>query len=323
MNRILTKLFRPEDGISAIFVALTLSGLLAISSLTIDMGLAYVDASKIQNVADAVALSLGQYLPVGEEDQEKKALIVAKAIEYARKNDYEDLTEDDISFSGLVSGKYRSLTVTVSKTSTTYLAKVVGIDDITTEKTAAVSAVPAGSITGGVPIGISSKAYTDAVSSGQTEHVVFKDGGGSGENGFFGYIVIDGSNGNAAALLNFFEHGYQGEVKIGDTLPTATGNKASVARKGVAYRMSACCHNRSSGGCTVDCYVEGCPRIMYVLIYDFINSSTVKVKGFAAIILEESDDADEIKGSFINLNVSYTNYTSDTDCGIYTYRLIG
>lgn len=323
MKRILIKLFRPEDGISAIFVALTLSGLLAISSLTIDMGLAYIDASEIQNVADAVALSVGQYLPVGEDDQTKKAIIVGKAIEYAQKNGYEALTADNISFSGLGSGKYKSLTVTVSKTSATYLAKIVGVNDITTEKTATISAVPAGSITGGVPVGITADAYHNAISAGQTEHIIFKSGGGSGENGFFGFVVLDGSNGNAAAMANAMKYGYQGEVCINDTVPLATGNMASAVKQAVDYRMSLCHHYPESGGCTVDHFIEGCPRIMYLMIYEFVDSRTVKLTGFAGIILERSQNSDEIQGSLISINVSYTTYTSDSDCGLYTYRLIG
>jgi hypothetical protein len=47
------------------------------------------------------------------------------------------------------------------------------------------------------------------------------------------------------------------------------------------------------------------------------------VNGFSAFILEHSENEDEIQGSFINLNVPYTSYTSDIDGGIYTYKLTG
>jgi len=69
--------------------------------------------------------------------------------------------------------------------------------------------------------------------------------------------------------------------------------------------------------------VENCPRVMSFMIYEFIDSTTVKVNGFSAFILEHSENEDEIQGSFINLNVPYTSYTSDIDGGIYTYKLTG
>ncbi len=321
MKRLLSSLIKEEDGVSAVIVALLMSGLLTAASLTIDVGMAYSEAAKIQNTADAVVLSLGSYLPVGQNDSAGQAEIIAKAKEYALKNGYNGLTEENIIFSDPVSGKYRSVTISLSKTEKTYLAKIVGVSDITTLKSAKVSAVPVGSMRGCTPIGISADTYAEALASGQTEHVVLKLGGGEGDTGFYGFIVVDGSNGNASALLSSFKYGYPGEVRIGDQLPMATGNKASVAKDGVTYRMSQCQHYADDGGCTVEHYVEGCPRITYVMIYDYITSSTIRVTGFAAIILEESENSDEIQGSFISMNASYTTLTSDSDFGVYTYRL--
>lgn len=312
--------FCREDGISAIIVALAMTALLAFASLTIDIGMAYSEAAKIQNTADAVALSLGQFLPVGESDNEGIAEIIVKAKEYAIKNGYNGMTDENIIFSDLESGKYKSVCINLSETQKTHLAKIIGVESLTTVKQAKVSVTPVGSMMGCTPIGISANAYSDAVSNGQTEHVVLKGGGGSGETGFFGYIVVDGSNGNAAALLDTFKYGYPGDINVGDTLPTATGNKASVAKDGVDYRMSLCRHYPYQGGCTVARYVEGCPRIMYVMIYDFVDSRTIKVTGFAAIILEYSENTDEIRGSFISLHVP-SDSAQGMDCGVYTFRL--
>jgi len=310
-----------EDGSSAIIVAFLITGILTMASLTIDIGLAHTEASKIQNIADAVVLSLGSYLPLEENDTAGKALVISKAGEYALKNGYENFSPDEISFGEPEGGRYMSLSVRLQKTSETYLAKLVGMDSITVSKSAQVNVVPAGALKGCIPIGITKSSYTEAAESGIMEHIVFKEGGGGGVNGFFGFIVIDGSNGNSAALLNTLQYGYPGEVCSGDTFPAATGNKASVAKTGVEYRMSLCRHFPESGGCTVDHYVEDCPRVAYVLLYDFVNTRTVRVEGFAAIILEQSESADEIQGSFISMNVPYTPYTADTDTGIYTYKL--
>ena len=191
----------PPKRVSAVIVAIMLSLLLGIASLTIDIGMTYTDASAIQNVADAVALSLGRFLPV-EDDEAAIAEIIALADEYAAKNGYFGLQAEDIVLGDLVSGRYGALTINLSKTSPTYLAKIIGVEEITSRKSATISAVPAGSVTGCVPVGISASAYETAMATGITEHVVFKAGGGGGESGFFGYIVIDGSNSNMKALLD-------------------------------------------------------------------------------------------------------------------------
>jgi Flp pilus assembly protein TadG len=311
-----------EEGASTVITAIILSFLLAMASLTIDIGMTYADASAIQNVADAVALSLGQCLPV-EDNAAAIAGVVALADEYAAKNGYTGLTAEDIILGGLVEDRYRSLTINLSKTSPTYLAKIIGVKEITSRKSATVSAVPAGSLVGCVPVGISAQSYQTAMATGIKEHVVFKAGGGGGENGFFGYIVIDGSNGNAKALLDTFKYGYDGEVCVGDIYPIAKGNKASVAKEGVNYRMSLCTHFPGDGGCNYLHYVEDCPRVMTFMIYDFVDSNTVRVKGFSAFVLEYSENEDEIQGSFIELNVAHSSYTSDIEGGIYTYRLTG
>ena len=323
MRRSLQSLLEREDGASIIIVALIMTTLLVFASLSIDMGMAYAMAARIQNTADAVALSIGRYLPVAENDTVQKSEIVTKAKEYAKKNGYENLTEDDIIFSNLQSGKYMSVSVNLSTTSKTYLAKFAGVDEITSEKSATVSAVPAGSITRGVPIGVSADTYYNAVQTGQTEHLILKGGGGSGVNGFFGFVILDGSNGNAADMRNIMRYGYQGETYVGAILPVATGNMTSVVKDGIYYRYNQCSHFRHSGGCTSHHYVEDCPRVMCFVVYEFIDTRTVMVTGFVPFVLELAPENDQIQGSLIDMNISYTTRTSDIDYGLYTFRLIG
>lgn len=143
--RINFRRFTAEEGASAVIVAIMLSLLLGMASLTIDIGMTYTDASAIQNVADAVALSLGRFLPV-EDDEAAIAEIIALADEYAAKNGYFGLQAEDIVLGDLVSGRYGALTINLSKTSPTYLAKIIGVEEITSRKSATISAVPAGSI---------------------------------------------------------------------------------------------------------------------------------------------------------------------------------
>lgn len=317
-----TKTFlKDETGISAIITALVMTIILTAAALTIDIGSAYVEASNAQNAADAIALSIGRYLPVEEHDETKKTEIKNAAKEYAQKNGIYNFKTEDIIFSNLKNGKYTSVSVSVSKTSKTKLAGVIGVDNIDVKKDATVSAVPVGAVMGAVPIGITEDAYDYAVETGNTDHMVLKVGGGDGVNGFYGFIVLDDSNGNAMILEKWLKYGYPGVNYVGEILSVATGDKTSAARDGVEYRLSLCNHYVGYGGCKKEHFVETCPRIVFVLIYRFVDYRTVEVVGFAPFLLEPSEHDDEIQGSFVDINISYTDCIADKDFGTYTYRL--
>ncbi|OGO89259.1 MAG: hypothetical protein A2Y15_09865 [Clostridiales bacterium GWF2_36_10] len=317
------KFIKDETGISAIITALVMTIILTATALALDIGAAYVDASYAQNAADAIALSIGEYLPVEQNDQSSKTMILAAANEFALKNGVYDLKTEDVIFCGLEDGKYKSVSVSVKKTSVTKLAKIIGVDNIKITKSATVSSKPVGSIKGAVPIGITEDAYDTAMATGNTQHVILKVGGGDGVNGFYGFIVLDDSNGNAVVLEKWMKYGYEFENYVGEILPIATGDKTSVVRDGVNYRLSLCNHYVGYDGCKVAHYVEDCPRVVFVLIYRFVNTNTVEIVGFAPFILEPSNKDDEIQGSFLDINISYTEKITEKDCGTYTYRLTG
>ncbi|HBL83479.1 MAG: hypothetical protein A2Y17_10605 [Clostridiales bacterium GWF2_38_85] len=314
------RLLKNESGASAIIVALVMTLILTASALALDIGAAYVEASNTQNAADAIALSVGRYLPVDENDSLKINIVLNAASEYAQKNEVENFYPENVIFGDVKDGKFTSVTISVSKTSETRLAKIIGVDNIEILKSATVSARPVGSITGAVPLGITEEAYNNVISTGE-DHVIIKVGGGDGDTGFYGFVVLDDSNGNAALLEKWLKYGYEGENYVGQSLPVATGNKTSAARDAVEYRLSLCNHYVGYGGCIIDHYVEDCPRVMYILIYSFTDSRTVQIVGFAPFLLEGSPSDDEIQGSFIYTNISYTDRISEKDFGIYTYRL--
>ncbi|PKM62835.1 MAG: hypothetical protein CVU97_03315 [Firmicutes bacterium HGW-Firmicutes-21] len=317
------RLFREEQGASAIIIAFAMTLILTVSALAIDIGAAYVEVSNAQNAADAIAMSVGMYLPVKQDDEQKKTLIINKAIEYSIKNKVDGFKASDVTFGDLKNGKYTSVTLSVSKISITRLAGIVGVDSINIVKTATVAAVPTGEINGAVPMGINEAAYNHVMETGENEHIRLKVGGGSGDTGFYGFLVLDDSNGNANVLEQWFKFGYPGANSVGEILPVATGNKTSVAKNGSTYRLSQCTHYAGQGGCTPEHYEEECPKIIRVLIYRMVDSRTVEVIGFAAFLLEYTSADDEIQGTFLGVNTGYTDKISDKDFGTYTYRLTG
>ena len=315
------KILKDESGESAVVVALMMTVILAMAALVLDIGMAYVEASSAQNAADAIVLSVGRYLPVSQNDNIKMNTIITEAKKYAEKNGLTNFKAEDLSFEKLANGKYSSLSVNVEKVSITRLAKIIGVEDITITKSASVSTVPTGAVSGAAPVGLTEEVYDAAIASGHTNHLTLKVGGGDGVNGFYGLIVLDGSNGNANVLEKWLKYGYEGTNYVGQVLPVATGNKTSAVKSSVDFRMASCNHYVGYGGCTPEHYVKNCSRVMYIPVYRVNPDRTIIAIGFTAILLEGSDDQDEIQGSLINVNVSYFDKISDKDCGIYTFRL--
>jgi Flp pilus assembly protein TadG len=315
------KFLKDETGISVVITALVMTVLLTFAALTVDIGAAYVKASEAQNAADAIALSVGNYLPLNLDDEAAISKAKAAAYEYAEKNGAKNFNADNVSFGDVQNGKYRSVSVSVDKQSSTSFARIIGVDNINIIKSATVSAENAGSVYGAVPIGIVEDTYDNAIAAGSTQHVKLKVGGGDGDTGFYGFIVLDDSKGNAVVLEKWLKYGYEGTNYVGQLLPVATGNKTSTARDGVAYRLSLCNHYAGMGGCTLEHYVDDCPRIVYVLVYKFVDTRTVQIVGFTPFLIEACGSDDEIQGSFIDVNISHADETSEKDCGLYTYRL--
>ncbi len=314
------RFLKNEDGAVVVIIAFAMTFLMTMAALAIDIGYAYVVSSDAQNCADAACLSVYELLPVKTEDTANKDKIIERIIEYGKKNGVDNILREDIIFENDKDGYYYSVSVYVNKKAQTNIARVIGVENITTRKKATVSALPAGGVIGAVPIGVTKDVFENTHDS--NDSVTLKFGGGDGVNGYYGYVVLDGAKGNSYILEKWLKYGYPGENYVGEVLPTATGNKASVAKDGVEYRMGLCTHFKTDGGCTKEHYDESCPRVINVLIYDIIDTSNVKIVGFAPFVLEYADQADEIKGTYLKMPAQQNNGSvGGEDFGGYVMKL--
>ena len=133
---------RDERGLSLVLMSLLLTGLLAMAGLVVDLGSWQVEASRIQQAADAASLAAVVRLPDGEP------AATARAIEVARDNGF-DNADADVTVSTRVLGG-ETIEVTVTKTNVSqYFTRVVRGDTnptITRRSTAQyVQPVPLGS----------------------------------------------------------------------------------------------------------------------------------------------------------------------------------
>lgn len=321
------KIKADESGVITVIVALSMSVIMIFSAFVTDFGLAYLKASDIQNAADAASLAAGQMLPVDSDDDVAIAAVKSTAITYAQKNGVENLLEEDVTLADPVGDKYTSIRVNVPCTVESFFAKTVGINSFSFTKSATVRAAPCTQASGVAPLGVDYIQLTEAIANNNTQHIYLKYGGGDGTEGSYGAIDLDGVvGGGANDFTTWLEFGYAGTIEVGEDLfPVEKGNMADPTTSAVSARYYGCTHFQDQGGCTAEHYDLDCPRILKILVIEKIGSSYVKVKGFAAFVLEGVGENGEVLGSYIkyieNGNATNDDVWDTADFGMYSLSL--
>jgi Flp pilus assembly protein TadG len=323
-------LLRDDRGVSAVLVALLMSALLVVASFTIDLGSVYLESARLQHAADAAALAAAGRLPIMANDSARIAEIRSMAVSYAAKNGL-TLQNSDIALGTDGTPYILSVTVTGHRTVNMNLAGIIGIDTVDLAKSAEARIGVASSVGGAVPLSIEKTYLQNCITAGTTRHLTLKFGGGSGTNGFFGLVDLDGSNsGGANDIKDWLEWGYPGKVLSGDLIyPVEPGNKSGPCFTAFWNRFARCTHFAGQGGCTIDHFVETCPRVVRVPIIVQQSSKTVKIVGFAGFVLEScngSGNDNFIVGSFVRIlepaGLSNTvNPDLEAQYGVYTAYL--
>ena len=327
MRKLVRSFYTDEEGAIAVIVALSMTVFMIFSAFVLDFGVAYSKASDIQNAADAATLAAGQLLPVNPDDVSAVTEVKNTAILYAEKNGAEALPAQDITLGDLVDGKYTSVRVLIPCVVESFFAKTVGINSFTVSRSAKAKITPTTQITGAAPLGVEYSQLMNAIASNNTEHIHLKYGGGDGTEGSYGAIDLDGVKGGGACDFNsWLEYGYNGVIKVGeDLLPVEKGNMAGPTASAVSERYDACTHFQSQGGCTAEHYVLSCPRVLKVLVIEKVGASYVKVRGFAAFVLEGVGRNGEVLGSYIKYfesgNIANDESSGMDDFGMYNLGL--
>ncbi|MCX7614978.1 MAG: hypothetical protein N2Z65_04410 [Clostridiales bacterium] len=204
-----------------------------------------------------------------------------------------------------------------------FFAKTVGINSFSFSRSAKARITPATQVNGAAPLGVEYSQLMNAISNNNTKHIYLKYGGGDGTQGSYGAIDLDGvKSGGASDFTSWLEYGYSGTLKIGDDLlPVEKGNMAGPTASSVSARYNSCTHFQGQGGCTAEHYVLDCPRVLKVLVIEKIGNSYVKIKGFAAFVLEGIGENGEVQGSYIKYfesgSISNGEYQAAQDYGMY------
>ncbi|MPM91959.1 hypothetical protein SDC9_139093 [bioreactor metagenome] len=207
-------------------------------------------------------------------------------------------------------------------------AKSFGVNTFSFTRGAKASASPATRIGGTAPLGVDYEQLSEAIARGDTEHIYLKYGAGDGEEGSYGAIDLDGVKGGGANdFSTWLTYGYNGTIEVGDDLlPVEKGNMDGPTARSINERYNACTHYADDGGCSCAHYELTCPRVLKVLVIEKIGCSYVKVKGFAAFVLEgEAGDKGEVLGSYVKYLEPGESLVEDAwdsaDFGIYNVGL--
>ncbi|MHB1484105.1 MAG: Tad domain-containing protein [Saccharofermentanales bacterium] len=318
-----------ESGTSIIIVSLSMTFIMIIAALVIDIGLAYYKTAQLENAVDSAALAAGQLMPVSTNDSEKIYLVKAKAVEYAAKNGITNVQTSNIVLKGVVNGVYTQLAIDVPMQVETTLASVIGIKTINFSRNSKIKIAPCKKVSNLVPLSIEKANMDYYIANGQTTHLALKFGGGGGTVGAYGAIDLDGvSGGGANDYENWLTNGYTPILSVGEQLyPIETGNMAGATNDALLYRYNECTHFPEYGGCTLAHFNINCPRVVKVPVVEYDSNHFIRIRGFAAFIIEPISESGYIYGSFIKIIASgepadNINVGDPLDYGIYSIRLI-
>jgi hypothetical protein len=109
-------------------------------------------------------------------------------------------------------------------------------------------------------------------------------------------------------------------------LPVEKGDMSGPTASAVSERYGACTHFQDDGGCNAEHYEMDCPRILKVLVIEKVGKTYVRVKGFAAFVIESDSGDDEVMGSYIKFiepggSVGDEGAWSTGDFGMYSVGL--
>lgn len=302
-------LYKSEKGTVAILLAIAMVVLAGFTALVTDAGLLFINHGKLENGLDSAVLAGAQALPADPEG----ALDAAR--EYAELN---GMQSGEYTFN--ISSDNHSISGDATRRVGMFFARALGVDGASVQASSRASVSPIAAVIGIVPFGVLDYDFEFG------DEVVLKEGAGDNQYaGWFGALRLGGNG--ASVYESNIKYGYDGEIKIGDVIPIESGNMSGPTQKGIEYRINQCHHSPS---CTIDCFQEGCPRILTVPIVciEEINPGThvfsVRVLGFGAFLVDEyvgHGNDNEVRGAFIRYVIPGTSNGNASDFGLYQAQL--
>ena len=296
--------FRSRRGSSIVVYCISLTVLLAVTSLVADIGMMVVEKNKLANAVDASVLAGAQELIYNPTQVE------VRVRDFIAKNGVNPAAVQIV-----VNDSQTGLRVTAEKQVNFFLAPILGFHSADVSSTAGAVLLHLSGVSGARPFAIADQALVFA------ENYVVN--AGSGVNGNLGPLELGGAG--AHVYYNNIVNGYSGRLFVGDIIQTEPGNMSGPTEQGVETLLLDCDHYPA---CTADHFEPNCPRVITVVIIDSLDVSgraDVTVVGFASFFLEGvagSGNESIVTGKFIRSVTSGEVSEIQSDYGLYGVKLM-
>jgi hypothetical protein len=291
-----------NKGNVAIILCLVFTVLLGFTAYVVDIGLIYVEKTKLSNAIDSALLAASLELPTNPT----KAKTVA--IEYLQKNN-----TDPSKVSIVISADNKSIQIDGAKNVTHFFAPIIGIDSSDVNISAKVIIAPVKSTKVGIrPFAVEKFDFSYG------DVLTLKVGAGDGYHGNYGAVALGGTGANVFKSNALY--GYSGTITVGDRIATETGNMAGATNEIKNYIESE--YSNFSD------FKRNSIRLWTIPLVDSLlvnGRKDVLVVGFGELYVEAITKASgklEIQGRFIRYVANGEVDMTISDTGAYGSKLV-
>ncbi|MHB1419233.1 MAG: pilus assembly protein TadG-related protein [Bacillota bacterium] len=302
------KLFREERGAAMVILAAAMAALIGLSALVTDVGLLYLERTRLVQMVDAAALAGIKELPVDQD------LAVQTAGDYAQLN-------------GGQVGEYLAtaqgtdkLNVSATRQVRLFFAQLFGdkLGRVGAKATAQIS--PLAGFKGVAPLGIENQTL-------QYGTLYSLKVGAPPSMGAGGFGALALGKPGASRYEDYLKYNFDNYVRVGDIIETETGNISGPTLRAISYRLSL---DQRVPPNTIDDYDKDSPEIIIIPVYEPYEVQSnqikrIKVLGFAAFFLSgySGNGTDNyVSGYFIRMVAEGELGPTQADYGLLGVRLI-
>jgi len=256
-----------EKGAVTMVVVFSMVVVVGFGALVIDGGMMYFERTRMQGVVDAASTAGASVL----ESYGTNAAIAA-ALEVVQANGVSTSSVDIF-----VDTDRKTVSVMSGIGAETWLAGIIGVSEVSINTDSGAQSQSLSGVTGAVPLGV----MWDNFIFGQQYILKFANDGNIGS--WRGILDLGVSGGGSSEYRQHLEYGWNGLLRVGDSLETVGGNRSGPTRDAVRARLDRCNHFPR---CTFDSFVDDCPRLVIVPVVNTPVNGRVGVLGFAGLFLE-------------------------------------
>jgi len=293
---------RRKKGSVSIILCIAILGLFGFAAYSIDIGIIYVQKTKLTNAIDSSVLAASLELPQNPTNAR------AVATEYLQKN--------DIDPSGFIIGisiDNKSIEIEGTRNVNHLFAPFIGINHSIVSATAKAQIGPINAVVGGVrPFAV------EIYNFNYGQLITLKEGAGSGYHGNYGAVRL-GGNGASVFKANAL-YGYSGTLTVGDYIDTEPGNMAGATNAIQNYI--------NSEQSTFQNFTRESIRLWTIPVVDSLEvngSKSVLIVGFAEFYVENivgQSGKINVTGRFIKFVTKGEIDVTLTDTGLYGVKLV-